>query len=30
MYTVWRKFYQNQLELSDQRVTRYMWAAPGL
>jgi autoinducer 2 (AI-2) kinase len=30
MYTVWREFYLAQLSLSDRRVTRYMWAAPGL
>jgi autoinducer 2 (AI-2) kinase len=30
MYTVWREFYLGQLNLSDRRVTRYMWAALGL
>ena len=30
MYTLWREFYIGQLDLSDRRVTRYMWAAPGL
>ncbi len=30
MYQTWRKVYGAQLALSDQGVTRYMWAAPGL
>ena len=30
MYTVWRKMYTRQLQLADDRVTRYMWAAPGV
>ena len=30
MYKVWRKMYTRQLQLADDRVTRYMWAAPGV
>ena len=30
MYKTWRKVYAAQLALSDEGVTRYMWAAPGL
>ncbi len=30
MYARWRQIYQNQLDLSDRRVTRHLWAAPGL
>lgn len=30
MYESWRKVYAAQLELSNQHLTRYMWAAPGL
>lgn len=30
MYPEWRKVYAAQLKLADDRLTRYMWAAPGL
>ncbi|HCM27524.1 MAG: autoinducer-2 kinase [Treponema sp. GWB1_62_6] len=30
MYAKWREIYAAQLALSDRRVTRYMWSAPGL
>ena len=30
MFDQWRKVYAAQLALSDQGITRYMWAAPGL
>lgn len=30
MYDTWRKVYAKQLELSDEKVTHYMWIAPGL
>ena len=30
MYPVWKKVYDTQLELSNQKLTEYMWAAPGL
>ena len=30
MYDSWRRMYQAQLKLADDRVTRFMWAAPGL
>lgn len=30
MYPVWRKVYAEQLKLADDRLTAYMWAAPGL
>ena len=30
MYKVWRRMYARQLQLADDRVTRYMWAAPGV
>lgn len=29
-YAPWREMYQAQLELADRRVTRFLWAAPGL
>lgn len=30
MYGPWREMYKAQLKLADDRVTRFMWAAPGL
>lgn len=30
MYEVWRKMYAAQLKIADDRITRYMWAAPGV
>lgn len=30
IYSNWRKFYQAQLELSDRKITKNMWIAPGL
>lgn len=30
MFENWQKFYKAQLSLSDQKLTQYMWAAPGL
>ena len=30
MYASWREMYKAQLKLADSRVTRFMWAAPGL
>ena len=30
MFSTWRQVYGAQLKLSDEGVTRYMWAAPGL
>ena len=30
MYGPWREMYRAQLKLADDRVTRFMWAAPGL
>ena len=30
MYAPWRRMYAAQLQLADQRVTRFLWAAPGL
>lgn len=30
MYPVWRKLYQAQLHLCDQKITKNMWIAPGL
>ena len=30
MYESWRELYKTQLGLSDKKITRYMWAAPGL
>lgn len=30
MYAQWRSIYKAQLELSDQKITRHMWSAPGL
>src|SRR5699024_1883540 len=30
MYEVWRKMYAAQLKVADDRITRYMWAAPGV
>lgn len=30
MYAAWREMYKAQLKLADNRVTRFMWAAPGL
>jgi autoinducer 2 (AI-2) kinase len=30
LYEPWREVYKTQLELSDRRVTRHMWSAPGL
>ena len=30
MYKVWREVYKRELQLSDDRLTRYMWAAPGV
>ena len=30
MYAQWRKVYAAQLKLSDEKITRYMWSAPGL
>lgn len=30
MYTAWRAMYASQLRLADERVTRFLWAAPGL
>ena len=30
MYKVWREVYARELQLSDDRLTRYMWAAPGV
>lgn len=30
MYEAWRKMYAAQLKLADERVTRFMWAAPGV
>ena len=30
MYKVWREVYARELAISDDRLTRYMWAAPGV
>ena len=30
MYKVWREVYKRELAISDDRLTRYMWAAPGV
>jgi hypothetical protein len=30
LYEKWKKVYKAQLDLSDTKTTRYMWAAPGL
>ena len=30
MYKVWREVYKRELQLSDDRLTRYMWSAPGV
>ena len=30
MYKVWRDVYARELAISDDRLTRYMWAAPGV
>ena len=30
LYEKWKKIYEAQLTLSDNNITRYMWAAPGL
>ena len=30
MYKVWREVYARELQISDDRLTRYMWAAPGV
>jgi len=30
MYADWRTMYKAQLKLADDRVTQFMWAAPGL
>ena len=30
MYKVWRQVYARELAISDDRLTRYMWAAPGV
>lgn len=30
LYIKWKKVYEAQLSLSDNNITRYMWAAPGL
>lgn len=30
LYEQWRKMYARQLQISDDRITRYMWAAPGV
>jgi autoinducer-2 kinase len=30
LYPAWRKVYAAQLSLSDEKVTRYMWVAPGV
>lgn len=30
MYDTWRKMYAAQLRLADERVTRFLWAAPGV
>lgn len=30
MYKVWRQMYSRQLQIADDHITRYMWAAPGV
>ena len=30
LYENWRKLYARQLQIADDRITRYMWAAPGV
>ncbi len=30
LYLRWREFYKKQLELCDDKITQYMWIAPGL
>ncbi len=30
LYLLWREFYKKQLELCDNKITQYMWIAPGL
>ena len=30
LYEQWRKLYARQLQIADDRITRYMWAAPGV
>jgi autoinducer 2 (AI-2) kinase len=30
LYNTWKEVYAAQLELSDRKITNYMWAAPGL
>ena len=30
MYKVWREVYARELQISDDRLTRYMRAAPGV
>lgn len=30
LYTTWRQVYASQLALSQEKITRYMWCAPGL
>ena len=30
LYEQWRKMYARQLQIADDRITRYMWAAPGV
>ena len=30
MYKVWREVYARELAIADDRLTRYMWAAPGV
>ena len=30
LYEDWRKMYARELQIADDRITRYMWAAPGV
>lgn len=30
LFERWKKVYKAQLDLSDQKLTTYMWSAPGL